>query len=71
MKTVRYALSVLTVLLLAAGYGASQFAFFGGETAAYAQRVDQPPVRMLSLILLLAAVALAFVRDEDVKRGPG
>lgn len=58
------------MLMLAAGYGASQYAFFWGDTAAFAERVGQPAIRMLSMAVLLSAIALAFVRDEDAPRGP-
>lgn len=70
MKTIRTVLTVATIALLGLGYAASQFAYFQGQeaTIAYAQRIDSPPVRLLSLVLLVAAVVLGFVREPEADR---
>lgn len=69
MKTVRSALALVICLLLALGYAASQWAFFHGQAADYAKRVDTPPVRLLALALLIGCVVLTFVparpRDDS------
>lgn len=65
MKVFRLAVSVLGVLGLAAGYAASQYAFFNGKAADYAAAVDQPAIRFGSLALLAAAVVLALLPDRE------
>jgi hypothetical protein len=65
MKTVRVVLSAISVLLLLAGYLASQWASLSGSAASYAEKVDQPPIRMLALLLLVAAIVLAFVPARE------
>jgi len=65
MKTVRLALSVLSVLLLLAGYLASQAAALDGTAADYAQKVDAAPIRILALVFLVAAIVLSFVREGE------
>ncbi len=62
MSLIRWVLSIAVVLLLGAGYAASVAAALSGQTADYAQRVDQSPIRNLALLVLLASVALAFVK---------
>lgn len=49
---------VLAAAFLGGGYGASQIAYFQGEAAAHARRMDQPSVHLLAAILLLGAIAL-------------
>ncbi|MBX3117803.1 MAG: hypothetical protein KF784_01975 [Fimbriimonadaceae bacterium] len=65
MKALRFALSVFAVLGLVGGYFASQYAYFTGQAATYAARVDQQPVWRLSLALLLVAIVLSFVKDRE------
>lgn len=65
MKNVRLILSVATLVLLVGGYAASQAAVFNGSTEAYAKKIDSPQIQALALILLVGAVALAFVRDPE------
>jgi hypothetical protein len=65
MKTLRLGLSVATIVLLAGGYIASQLAVFGGRQVQYAQQIDQPSIRMLALLLFLAAVVLSFIPNEE------
>ena len=65
MKTVRTALTAAALCFLSAGYAASQWAVFTGDAADYAAKVDSPPVQTLSGLLLLAAIVLAFIPDQD------
>lgn len=65
MKTLRTALSAITILLLLAGYVASQLAALNGTASDYAERVDQAPIRYAALALLIAAIVLAFVRERE------
>lgn len=61
MKLVRLLVVTIGLLLMTVGYAISQQRFFQGATKEYIDRLDGSPVPMLSLVLLLAAVALAFV----------
>lgn len=65
MRSLRTALTVAALVLLSAGYAASQIAYFQGRFIEYAARVDTPPVWALSGLLLLVAVVLTFVPDRD------
>jgi hypothetical protein len=65
MKTVRLAATVLSIVLLLAGYLASEYAALYGNSADYASRVDSPPVRNLALVMLLAAIVLSLVREQE------
>lgn len=65
MKLARTVFSVMAVLLLGLGYAASQFAAFTGTQTEYAVKADQPQIRYLALLLLLAAIGLAFVPDRE------
>jgi hypothetical protein len=64
MRLLRDGLTLAALLFLGAGYAASQFFALTGRADKYASLIDIPQVRMLSLLLLLAAVALAFVRES-------
>ncbi len=65
MKSLRLALSVLIIILLAAGYAGSQMATLNGTAADWAQKVDRPPVVTLALVLFLVAIVLSLVRDRE------
>ena len=65
MSFLRYSLTVAALLALAAGYAASQYAFFNGRAAEYAQTVDTPFVKILALLILLVAIALSFLPDKE------
>lgn len=67
MRTLRNALAASVVVALGAGYAASQWAFFSGDTAKYAAQVDSPPIRLLALLLLFLAAVLAFFPDKEVE----
>jgi hypothetical protein len=67
MKTLRFAVSAVALVLLAAGYAASQLAYFdqsegpGVKAYEYALKVDQGPVVYGALGLLVLALVLAVV----------
>jgi len=65
MRVLRLVVSVFGVLGLAAGYAASQFAYFSGRAAEYAEAANQPVVRYASLGLLAIAVILALIPDRE------
>ncbi len=65
MKVLRLALSVVVITGLLVGYLSSQAAFFEKRTAEYAAKVDQPPIAMLALLVLVAAIVLSFVKDQE------
>ncbi len=65
MKLLRNLVCLVAVLLMGGGFVASEFAALGGTAQDYAAKVDQPPIRLLALVVLVGAVALAFVRDTD------
>lgn len=73
MKVLRLSLIALSVVLLGAGYFASQAAYLQGLgpvearnfASQYAIRVDQPTIAGLALALLVAAVALAAIPDKE------
>ena len=69
MKEIRTALGVCVIGGLACGYAASQVAYLQKAWAAYAQRVDCGPVRILALCALGAAVLCSFVRDDEAEAG--
>jgi len=64
MSLLRYLLSIVALLALAVGYGASQYAFFTGQAPQYAQAVNHLAVKMFALLLLVAAVVLAFIPEN-------
>jgi len=68
MSFLRYSLTVAALLALAAGYAASQYAFFNGRAPEYAQTVDRPAVKILALVFLVAAIAFSFVPDKEEPR---
>ncbi len=65
MKSVRLAIALCALALMAGGYLVSQWQYFLGDAAAYAKAVDALPVQRVALVLLVALVALAFVPERD------
>jgi hypothetical protein len=65
MSGLRRLLSYMVLALLTLGYLASQWAALNGSASDYAARVDIPQVKLLSLALLIAALALAFIPDRE------
>lgn len=66
MKLARWCVIAMSLLLIGGGYLASQSAFFGGTTAEYIKALDTSPVPMLSLVLLIAVVVLAFLKKDTL-----
>ncbi len=67
MNTARFALSLVAVLLLTAGYVGSQMAALTGQTEPFLRRLDDGPIPILAGVLLVGAIVLAFVRDVPEK----
>jgi len=66
MKTARNLLSILSLVLLGAGFLSSAYvSLSGGDVEAYGRVLDQPAVRWLAMFLLLAAIALSLVRERS------
>lgn len=66
MNLVRFGLTLFAALLLGGGYAASQYAYFNGRAAEFAAQMDQPAIRWLATLLLIAAIALVFVKDKEI-----
>lgn len=64
MNLLRTTFSVLALVSLALGFAASQRAFFTGTAAEYAETASQPAVKGAALAMLIAALALALLRDK-------
>ena len=67
MKTLRLALTVLSIGLLGVGYFASQWHYFRRESAGWAAWIDQPPVQYGATALLVLCVVFALVRDRQAE----
>jgi hypothetical protein len=65
----RLALTMLAALLLAAGYARSQLAWFSGAAAGYARWIDQPPVQIAALALVVLATILALIPEPEEQTG--
>ena len=71
MTNLRTALTALVVALLVFGWGGAAFAAMDAKPNAakeWATRLDGPdagPIRLLALVVLLAALVLAFVPDRE------
>lgn len=65
MTNLRTALTALVVALLVLGWGGASRAAVRGDAADWATRADAAPIRLLALVVLIGAVALAFVPDRE------
>jgi hypothetical protein len=65
MRLARVALVLVAALLVGGGYAVSQAAFFGQTTEQYIRALDQSPVPILALLILAAAVVLAFLPSNE------
>lgn len=65
MKALRNMIALVAVVFLGSGYFASQLAMMRQEPSRFALQVDQPAIRMLSLVLLLGAIVLAFIPEKE------
>ena len=65
MINVRAALTVLLAALLVLGWGGAALAALGGTAADWSAKADAAPIRLLALVALLGALALALVPDRE------
>lgn len=65
MKTIRLTVALAGALLMAAGYFASQIAYFSGRAVNYAESIDQSAVRLLALVLLGGALILGSIAPPE------
>lgn len=70
MKLLRTVLFTVGLVLLAAGYAASQVSYLNGTFQDYAGRVDSGPVRVLALLYLACCVALPWVGGPSETPNP-
>jgi hypothetical protein len=52
---------IIATLVVVGGYVASQYAFFQGDPAQYAARVDSPAMRLVSALILVGGIALVWL----------
>ena len=71
MKLARLLTGMAAIALLLGGFVASQFAALGGQAADYAHKIDQAPIRMLALLILVGSIILAFFPDRSAESGEG
>lgn len=67
MELIRLVVAGVTGVLLTGGYLASVSAYFGQDAPGYSARLAASPVPMLSLVLFIAIVVLAFVPSKEVE----
>jgi hypothetical protein len=67
MKTLRYALSIGALVLLGAGYFASQYFALNGTAAEWTVRIETPAVPWLALALLVGAIVLSLKPEKEEK----
>jgi hypothetical protein len=65
MKLTRLVLTIAVAFLTVGGYLASTYASLAGDPRTYADRIDQPSIAMLALVLLIACIMLAFIPDRS------
>lgn len=65
MKMLRLLVLGVTTFLCVGGYLASQYSFFQGTTGQYIKSLDSSPVPLLSLLLLIGLVVLAFLPERS------
>lgn len=65
MNKLRFIFCCLVLLLLCAGYFGSQYFALSGNPQAWMGIVDSPGIVFLALAVLLAAIALAFIRESE------
>jgi len=61
MKLIRTIVFTVSLVLLGAGYAASQVAFGNGTFQDYAAKVDSAPVRLIALLLLALCLVFPFI----------
>jgi uncharacterized membrane protein YdjX (TVP38/TMEM64 family) len=67
MRLIRTVTALIAFLVVGGGYLASQSSFLSGQSAEYTQRIESSPLPLLSLVLFLAIIILAFLpaKEED------
>jgi hypothetical protein len=63
MKRVRDLLMIVATVVLGGGYLLSQWSAATGKASAVAAQFDQMPIRLLSLVLVVATFVAAFWPD--------
>ena len=61
MKLIRTIVFTDSLVLLGAGYGASQLAYDSSAVQAYAAQIDCAPVRIAALLLLVCCVVFPLI----------
>jgi hypothetical protein len=67
MKLVRDVLGLAAIFLLGFGYLGSQWFYFNGDPARWAFSMDQTSIRILASVILVGAIALAFIPEKEDK----
>ena len=65
MSSVRRLMGYVVLGFLMLGYLASQYAYLYGDPERYAKAIDNPQVRLLSLVLFVGAIVLAMYPDRE------
>lgn len=65
MRTVRRAFAWVALVLLGGGYLGAMVMALTGRAAEWAEKMDQPPIRLLALLIFLAAVVFAFLPEKE------
>lgn len=63
MRRARDLVMAVAMVVLGGGYLASQWAAYSGNASDVAAKLDQPPVRVLAALLVLATVILSILPD--------
>jgi hypothetical protein len=64
LERIRAGIAILSLVLLAVGYAASQIAY-PDRIVAYTEWIDRPAVSRAALVLVLAIVVLAFIPTKE------
>ncbi|OJU63010.1 MAG: hypothetical protein BGO01_03465 [Armatimonadetes bacterium 55-13] len=65
MNRIRLALAIISAMLLAFGYLASQWARFQGDPVAYSAKVDSQPIIGLALLFFLGGIILGYLPNQN------
>lgn len=69
MDSAKRVLFLAVILLLTVGYAASQWAWWTGDFANYAKRVDVPAVQHAALVVLILLILSAIFWDKRADKG--
>lgn len=70
LAKVRVLFGVLVAAFLFLCYAAYLFAYSQGRQVQFAAQMDQPPIQILSLLLLVGIVALAAIKTDSEEGSP-